>query len=79
MQPIPPDIAQRVQQKVEMRLYPSPHEVLRHALDALDAHQEQDRQKVLQGRVEAERGDVTLLDMADIIREARTPWETQQH
>jgi hypothetical protein len=62
---------------LDAHLYPSPDDVLRHALDALDDWQASERREVLKGLEEARQGDIALLDMAEIIREARKQWDEQ--
>ena len=77
MHPLPPDIAARIQQKVDAHLYTSPDDVLRHALDALENWQTYERREVLAGVNQAEQGDVAPLNMAEIMREAREQWDEQ--
>ncbi len=73
----PPDLTARIQQNVEAHLYPSPEDVIRHALDTLDAWREHERREVLKGLAQANRGEVSPLNMAEIIREAREQWDAQ--
>jgi Arc/MetJ-type ribon-helix-helix transcriptional regulator len=77
MQSLSPEIAARIQQKLDTHLYPSPDDVMRHALDALDDWQAYERREVLKGREQAQQGDIAPLDMAEIIREAREQWDEQ--
>jgi Arc/MetJ-type ribon-helix-helix transcriptional regulator len=72
-----PDITARIQQKLDAHLYPSPDDVLRHALDTLDDWQAYERREVLKGLEQAQQGDIALLDMAGILREVREQWDEQ--
>ena len=69
MLPFSPDIATRIQQKLDAHLYASQDDVLRHALDALDDWQEYERREVLKGLEQAERGE--LVDAAIVFAELR--------
>ena len=62
---------------MDTHLYPSLDEVMRHALDALDDWQAYERREVLKGLEQAQQGNMALLDMAEIIREAREQWDEQ--
>ncbi len=77
MQSLSPDITARIQQQVDAHLYTSPDDVMRHALDALDDLRAYERREVLKGLEQAQQGDMALLDMAGIIREAREQWDEQ--
>jgi Arc/MetJ-type ribon-helix-helix transcriptional regulator len=78
MQSLSPEIAARIQQKVDAHLYASPDDVLHHALNALDQWHVHERREVLKGLEQAQRGEVAPLDMAEIIREAREQWDEQR-
>jgi predicted transcriptional regulator len=69
MQPLPPDLTARIQQKVDAHLYTSQEDVIRHALDTLDDWQEYERREVLKGLEQAERGE--LVDAAVVFAELR--------
>ncbi len=73
---ITPDIEEYVRQKVSSGLYPSSRDVLRAAIRALDEKEWRDyeRREVRKGLEQADRGELSELDMDGIIAEARAGW-----
>ena len=70
---IPPDIEEYVRQKVSSGLYPSSRDVLRAAIRALDEKEWRDyeRREVRKGLEQADRGELSELDMDGIITKTR--------
>ena len=74
---ITPDIEEYVRQKVSSGLYSSSRDVLRAAIRALDEKEWRDyeRREVRKGLKQADRGELSELDMDGIIAEARAGWQ----